>query len=98
MNKLVVLIFLFIQMNAFSQNCDSARIVENKEKAWTLLAGGIYLHGISCILLSKTFSHREPYVYTNIAAVQIDILGIYFLVKERRKERKLNKHYKIFAE
>lgn len=95
MKKLVIIIFLFIQVKAFSQDCDSIRVIDIKEKAWALIGGGIYMHGMSCIFLSKSFKSQDPFVYTNIAAVQLDVMGIYYLIKARKMERKLNKHYKI---
>ena len=95
MKKLVIIIFLFIQVKAFSQDSDSTNVIDIKEKAWTLIGGGIYIHGMSCIFLSKSFRNQDPFIYTNIAAVQLDLLGIYNLIKARKIERKLNKHYKI---
>ena len=92
---LIITIQEQIQVKAFSQNNDSTNVIDIKEKAWALIGGGIYIHGMSCIFLSKSFRNQDPFIYTNIAAVQLDLLGLYNLIKARKIERKLNKHYKI---
>lgn len=96
MNKLFY-IFILISTFASAQldSTQAAEVIKHKEEAYIKSAVGGYVHFISLLFvvndgLNKQ-SSRQPFLYTNVVALQFDILGFLQFRKAKRLEKKYKK-------
>lgn len=79
-------------------NTDSIVLRERRQSAIIKIGCGLYLHGMSTVFMSGVMNGtdgRMPFAFTNMAALQLDIIGIIQLVRIRREEKKLYKSIKL---
>lgn len=85
--KTVILILI-------STSLSFGQMSEKKQEAWTKIGVGLYVHALSGIFITKDFKNKNtllPFASINVFSLQLDLMGVFQLVKIRREEKRLKR-------